>query len=88
VGIEKLHSANDGEILKFCLDLHEASLLIFECACLVNLDSEHRMCLDANQSFSFFKNSSYAPNSLIRITVRFVCVSIKQAHIQNVMYDT
>ena len=45
MGIEKLHSNDIGEILRRCLDPYEASLLTIECAHLVKMDSEHRICV-------------------------------------------
>lgn len=45
--IEKLHTADDGHVLQWHLDLHLAFWLTIECAHLVNLDGEHRPCVSA-----------------------------------------
>ena len=76
VGIEKLHSIDDGEIIWWCLDLHEASLLTIECDHLIKLDSQHHFCVWALIDL-FLKSSDYTPYTLVGITVTFTCVSIR-----------
>ena len=76
VGTElKLHSIDDGEILRWCLDLHEASLLTIGCAHLIKLDSEHHLYVWALIAIS--SKVGYAHNSLIRLTITINFVSIR-----------
>ena len=73
--LERLQTTNGEEILQWCLDSHQASLLTIEYGHLVELDSKHHLyvwaLIDLFFFFLFSKSSSYALDSFIRVQAWF-----------------